>query len=247
MGIGRDLGIWGCWPIMRVIMPEPAARSRRASPSIVPYARHLGSLSRLGWSWRSWPVRRGTRPSRESATRRSWRSGGRSVIARASPPPWPNWAPWPSSGDYAQAQALFQEARTRRQQLGDTAGVAATLVHLGGLASAQGDYGRAVLFGRRSGPVTHRERSDCRGAMPGGAGLSRAGWRPSCVCSAAFWGRCRPAPGNLCPLCLGRSAAREWQIASVRAALGEQAFAAAWAEGRGMSFEAAVALALDGR
>ena len=46
------------------------------------------------------------------------------------------------------------------------------------------------------------------------------------------------------PLPPADRAGRDRSVAAVRSALGEEAFAAAWAEGRAMSLEAAVAFAL---
>jgi hypothetical protein len=47
------------------------------------------------------------------------------------------------------------------------------------------------------------------------------------------------------PVAPSRRAEHQRELAAARAALGKQAFAAAWAEGRAMTLEQAVAYALD--
>ncbi len=49
------------------------------------------------------------------------------------------------------------------------------------------------------------------------------------------------------PLAPAERSDYDWAVGAMRAALGEEAFAAAWAEGRALPLEEAVALALEGQ
>jgi tetratricopeptide (TPR) repeat protein len=150
-------------------------------------------------------------------------------------------------GDATQAHSLFQEALTLRRELGDRAGVATSLAHLGNLASVQGDHERAVLLYKEVLDLlrTIGDRAATAVCLEGLATVSVAEGRLD---------RATRLHGAAATLRWGtfvlnvwdEGVARDRQIAAVRAALGDEVFAAAWAEGQAMTLEQAIAYAMDG-
>jgi excisionase family DNA binding protein len=149
-------------------------------------------------------------------------------------------------GEYAQAAEFLQEALARQRAMGYTWSVGNTLLGIGRLACLQGDMIESAACYRESlaHARTHGDRWMAARAL---VGLAEA---------ALAWGR----PEQTVRL-LGAKAAldevtgspahsfvradQERMLAAARAALGEEAFAAAWDAGRTLSFEAAVAEVLQ--
>jgi predicted ATPase/DNA-binding SARP family transcriptional activator/Tfp pilus assembly protein PilF len=152
-------------------------------------------------------------------------------------------------GDYARAKPLYEESLARFTALGTTGDMARSLHNLAYIAHAQGHGDQATTLFKESLRL-FQERGNRRGItecliglvaiclmhkqQPQGAewavqllGMAEAQFQ---AIGAAMW----PADR----LEYGRT------VAAGRGALGEVAFAAAWAEGRTMSLEQAVAVAL---
>jgi tetratricopeptide (TPR) repeat protein len=150
-------------------------------------------------------------------------------------------------GEYGRAAALHEESLALARELGDRHSSVQSLINLAAVAERQGDHGRStallqegLLLGREIGAGD--EAADI---------LERLAW------VAVAQGRASRAAH------LGGAAEALWEALSVpqaredradhhramqamRAALGEEAFTAAWAEGRALSLEQAIALALEG-
>jgi tetratricopeptide (TPR) repeat protein len=149
-------------------------------------------------------------------------------------------------GDYDRAAVLYQQCLSFWPTIGAHGTLAGTLVYLGCAELRRGhrsEAERLLVEGLRM----HREldsRRDMVIALVGLAGVARARGEPE---------RAARLLGAVEALCETQgirfwSAARaeqEREIAAVRAALSEEALATAWAEGRSLSLEEAVAAALD--
>jgi predicted ATPase/class 3 adenylate cyclase len=155
------------------------------------------------------------------------------------------------SSDYATAQAQFEEALTKRRMARDKWSVALVLDLLGQLARLQGDLMRATEF--------HRECLELYGAMGATASIAQvlhhlaaeAQLRDQHNRAARLFaavdvlhnagGMPPPTTVLLIPV--------DWQhdLTTVRAGLGEEAFAAACAAGRAMTMEQAIEYALSDR
>jgi non-specific serine/threonine protein kinase len=152
-------------------------------------------------------------------------------------------------GEYAMGTVYLEESLARCRAAGDQAGVIRALTGLATAAQAQGDQHRAttlvaealVLAGELGGPpiliwwcgyVTVR--------------LSAA--QASAALSAQLLGAINALRlGGSVPLPPHEKAEYDLTIAAVRSALGEEAFATAWAKGQAMTAEQLVEAALDSR
>jgi tetratricopeptide (TPR) repeat protein len=149
-------------------------------------------------------------------------------------------------GDYGRAVALHEESLALRRELGDKWGIASSLGNLGLVAFERGDYARAValleegLALARDIGAKHRV-TECLEGLATVAGALDQPERAARLFGTAD--ALRAALGA--PLPPRERARREQAVAALRDALGEAAFAAAWAEGRALSLEDAVALALE--
>jgi tetratricopeptide (TPR) repeat protein len=149
-------------------------------------------------------------------------------------------------GDCGTARALFEESLAIFRELGNKRAISASMNRLGRVAHDQGDYGaaRALLteslaisweVGHRGGLV--RDLEGLAAVAVAQAQFERA---------AHLFGaldELRVTVGQ--PRAPVERAEYERSVAAVRTALGEAAFAAAWAAGRAMPLEDAVALALE--
>jgi predicted ATPase/transcriptional regulator with XRE-family HTH domain len=150
-------------------------------------------------------------------------------------------------GDYAQAAALHGESLAVFQELGDKLGIGHELAYIGSVARDQGDYGQAKRLYRESLRV-RRAVMDKHGVAASFAGLAvvaEAEGQP--LRAARLFGaeHClREVIGT--PMDAVERTAHVRAVAGVSTALGEEAFAAAWAEGRALPLEEAIALALEG-
>jgi predicted ATPase len=136
-------------------------------------------------------------------------------------------------GDYGQAKALLKEGLSLFRELGNKSGLAWVLAELGTLARLEGDYSQARALLEES-LTLRQELGDKEGIA-------------SCLEGLAEGVRVQGDPGRAvrlfgaaqalrlaigAPLPPVERAAYEQAVASVRAQLGEDAFAAAWQEGR---------------
>ena len=151
-------------------------------------------------------------------------------------------------GDYARARACHEEKIAIFRELGVKGEIAGSLMWFGHIADAEGDHARASdLYGEAL--VIHRELT--LRLKP------RTGW---CLSGLAVTSAALGEPERTARLFGAAEALREalgvrWgyghrerygrAVALARAALGEEAFAAAWAAGRAMTLDEAVAYALE--
>ena len=148
-------------------------------------------------------------------------------------------------GQYERAEALATESLALRREQGDLRGVAEAVNNLAQAASVQGRYERAAaLF--KEGLRLSREVGDMirllealEGLAWSAAALGQPRW-------AARQGGAAEAERERLGLLQGipDRGFRDRAIQGMRAALGEEMFAAAWAEGRAMTLSEAVALGL---
>ena len=149
-------------------------------------------------------------------------------------------------GDYESARALYEESLAIDRELGDKQGIAIALVNLGLLLGVYGDYPTAYASLRECLTLC-RELSEKRitaYAVEGCAGLALRQQQPEQA--IRLWGAAaalREAIG--CLLSPADRERQEREITAVRETTGEDAFAAAWAQGQAMTMEQAVEYVLD--
>ena len=147
--------------------------------------------------------------------------------------------------DVASSRRLHEEGLAIRRELGDRRGIALSLGNLAGLAFEQRDFGAVRALGTESLTIA-RELGDMRQVaylLEGLAGVAAA--LGDVLHAARVWGaaeRLRETIGT--PVSGFGGLDRDETVAAARAALGEDAFDRAWKEGRELSGDEAVALAL---
>ena len=150
--------------------------------------------------------------------------------------------------EHDSARSLHQESLEISRELGDRPGTAASLNSLGNISRDQGDYASARSLYERSLDIT-RELGDRQGiayCLESFASLSVGD--DNRVLAVRLWGaaeRLREEIGS--PLAPAEQEEHERAVPAARQALGEEAFDAAWAEGRAMTMEQAIACALDSK
>jgi len=145
-------------------------------------------------------------------------------------------------GDDTRARALCEESLALSRRHGITWSIASALVNLGRVARARGDTGQALALYQESLGLTRTEgdRQWLAATLEGVAAVAATGGQPGRA--ARLLGAAaaaRAAAGT--PLWLPDRADHDRTMAAARAALGDDAFAAAWAEGQALSPEQAVA------
>jgi predicted ATPase/class 3 adenylate cyclase len=150
-----------------------------------------------------------------------------------------------SQGDYALAQAFHEQSLAIFREVGDRGRIALALGNLGDVAGNLGDYHAARTFHEQSLAI-RREIGDRRGiayALEGFAALASAQEQPERA--ARLWGAEEALREEMgAPLSPSEREEYDRKIAEARAALGEDAFSAAWMEGRAMTQEQAIEYAL---
>ncbi len=145
------------------------------------------------------------------------------------------------TGDLAGARALFNEASAIWREFGDKQHIAMALANLGLVASGQGEYPLARSFYEECVAIRQAlgDKQGIAYTLEGFAGLAvaqgqgkRAARLLGGVESLREAIRAPVAPAN--------QADHDRKVSAARSALGEQAFAAAWAEGRAMTLEQAI-------
>jgi tetratricopeptide (TPR) repeat protein len=156
-----------------------------------------------------------------------------------------------AEGDYARAAALYEETLARDRAFRDKGGIAWELERLGEVAFYQGDDARAATCFAGSlalcceigdKPGIGKNLIGVAGvvAMTGAPGADKRAARLLAAAAALFEALGIPMEPPV-------QALYERNMAAVRARLTEEAFAMAWAEGRAMSIEQAIAYALAER
>ena len=149
-------------------------------------------------------------------------------------------------GDYAAARSALQECLALRRDLGDRIGIAALMHALGNVAMGEGDHAAArahyvegLLLSRDTGD--RWRLADC---LEGFAGLALAQEQPERA--ARLFGMDEAVRHSLdVALNPFDRPYYERNLAAAQAALGEEAFAKTWAEGRAMTQEQTLAYALE--
>ena len=145
-------------------------------------------------------------------------------------------------GDATMARSLLEESLVRFQEVGDRGSMAQIFFSQGFISFGQGEYAKARRLMEQSLEIARQlERKwDIASYLEGLAAVVAAQGEPV----RAVWFMCaaqaqREAIGT--PLQSLLQAMHEFTMAFVRTQLGEQAFAAAWAEGRTMTPEQVLA------
>lgn len=148
-------------------------------------------------------------------------------------------------GDHLQAVVRHEEALALRRALGDKAGTATSLYGLALAVRAGGDEDRAAALLRES-LTLFRDLADPLGLAWGLEGLAAvAAARQQAERAAHLLGAAEALRAAIgVPLSPDDRVRHERTVAALRRRLGEPAFAAAWASGRALSREAAVAQAI---
>jgi predicted ATPase/class 3 adenylate cyclase/DNA-binding CsgD family transcriptional regulator len=227
----------GDYPSARAVLDE----SRRIQ-------RHLGddramaeTCVGLGWVASAEDDYAAARTALEEGLEIGRRVGDRRSVAHAL-----NGLGWIATdqGEHAAARVLLEEALAVFRALADTSGIADCLIHLGWALQAQGKtlearrlLGESLVIGweLRDRELFADALDTCATSLRAEGDITGA----ACLLAAAHAQReivgVRVSPSNL--------AAFERDLASMRASLGDQAFAEAWADGRAMSPEQAIAYA----
>lgn len=148
-------------------------------------------------------------------------------------------------GDRAQARSLHEASLALDHELGDHQGRAQSLIALAGDVLSYGDaraarqlYAESLTLAEQAG-----DRLTLARGLEGLAGLIATEWPERAVRVAGAADALRESLGATAHPA-ERDHLRTW-LSAARRALGEQAFAAAWAAGRLLSFDDAFADALD--
>jgi len=151
-------------------------------------------------------------------------------------------------GDDARSNTLLEESLVVFKDLGDTRGVAEVLLELGRVAHAQGNDSRALALCRESLVLSWKldNKSYIAFCLTTLAGVIQS--KGQAVRAARLLGAAEMLLKSLdAVLDPGGSLEYDSDLVAARTQLGEPAFEEAWAEGRTMTFEQAVAHALERR
>ncbi|MBT9486770.1 MAG: tetratricopeptide repeat protein [Rubrivivax sp.] len=144
-------------------------------------------------------------------------------------------------GNHSKAQALYEEALAIQRTLGDRATIAVLTHNLGSALSLQGDYPRAQAMLKDALAIWNELASRLWLALSLEEFASLA-WRQAQAARAAcLWGRAarlREEIGSV--RSPSAQATLDTCVAAARAAMGGQAFEAAWAEGRAKALDEVV-------
>jgi len=149
-------------------------------------------------------------------------------------------------GDYAAAKSLYAESLVIQRELGDKSGIAEELGHLGEVALGQGDHAAARSLCGES-LAMRMELGDRRGiakSLEGFVGLAAAQTQPErALLLAGAAAALRETIGA--PLSPAERPRLERHLETAHQALDEEASAKAFAAGRAMTLEQAIAYALE--
>ncbi len=152
-----------------------------------------------------------------------------------------------SQGDYATARQRYERSLAIKREMGDKALIAGSLNNLGYLAYQQSDYKSARRYyveslnlRREAGQLSLQETLTLLQGLAEVATADNQQERGACL-YGAIKGLCERPEGKMLTLDEKSFAA---DIATLRNALGEEAFAAAFAQGTAMTLEQALEYAL---
>ena len=149
-------------------------------------------------------------------------------------------------GDYAASRALTEESLTIRRELGDRNGIATSLNDLGMVALGQGDHVAARALLEESLTIRRElgNKSGIAESLDAFAQLARLEQQERHA--APLWGAATVLREVLsAPLPPSEREKQEREMAGVREILGEDAFAAGWAQGQAMTMEQAIEYAIE--
>jgi DNA-binding CsgD family transcriptional regulator len=146
-----------------------------------------------------------------------------------------------AQGHLDQAEAVFQEALDRRRLTNQSWGVALSHVGLGFVFASRGAHQQA-LASLTEGLVQANDNGDRRltALALAGVAIVAVAWGKPRTAARLFGAVDRPEASGL-PIEPAYRSAKDRAIAACRTAMGERAFAAAWAEGRSLGPDAAIA------
>jgi len=148
-------------------------------------------------------------------------------------------------GDYEQAHLLFEESLTIRRELGDKGGIAASLYNLGTVADEQGNTALARSLHKESLSILWElgDRPGLAYSLESFGGMAFTEDKPEQA--ARLLGAAERLREEICsPLPPNSQEEFDRAVAGIRATLDGETYASAWAEGRAMTLEEAVAYAL---
>ena len=151
-----------------------------------------------------------------------------------------------AGGDYADARSLHEQSLAMGQQIGDRIGIATSLTRLGHVAIEEGNYPAARALHEESLPI-QRQLGDWEGIASSLEGLATViSTDNQSLRAARIWGAAsRLREERTSPLAAVERPVFDRRVATARAsAADDAAFDRAWAEGRALTLEEAVALAL---
>jgi predicted ATPase/class 3 adenylate cyclase len=151
-------------------------------------------------------------------------------------------------GAYERARALHEEALALFRALEAKRGIAGSLTNLGAVAEREGAYGRATALSRESlllNRAIGAEEQVVEGLQTMVLVAAARGQATRATQLAGAAGALREALDV--PMRPHQQPIFTQAVQAIRMALGEEAFAAAWAEGQALALEEAVALALEGQ
>ncbi len=145
-------------------------------------------------------------------------------------------------GDAIEARALLEENVALSREIGHRQGTAQSLTLLGRVAASQGDYAAAHTLFEESFEVTKKlgDKLYLASNLEGLAVVAVAQGEP--LRAARLWGAAEALREVIgAPIPPVERVDYDHSVATARAQCGEKAFAAAWAEGRGMTPEQVLA------
>jgi predicted ATPase/DNA-binding SARP family transcriptional activator/Tfp pilus assembly protein PilF len=166
-----------------------------------------------------------------------------------------------SQDDYASARTYFEESLAIYREIGNRHGIAASLMSMGTVARDQGNYASARTYYEQSLSI-YREIGNRQSIAESLQGVALLACREACAVLAdttqasetvevglrravRLWGAAQALREQIgAPLSPTEQAKQDREFAAARDGLREADWDAAWAEGRRMTMEAAVAYAL---
>jgi predicted ATPase/class 3 adenylate cyclase len=151
-----------------------------------------------------------------------------------------------TQGDYPASRSLFEQGLALFQELGDKRGIALSLISLGLISYIEEDYSYARSL-YKQGLALFQELGDKHSIAVSLAGLGGIETEMDQVHKGAtLLGACQVLLEAIGAVMQAEDRIPyERGIASARSQLGEEAFEKAWAEGRAMTMEQAIAYALE--
>lgn len=149
-------------------------------------------------------------------------------------------------GDNEQAVVLWQESLTLSQKLGDNFGIAFALSALGEAARRQGDYKQAVIHFQKALTLMGEQDSKVEIPFAVEALAITVAEQGDPERAARLWGAAEALREAIhAPLPSSYQADYAPYLKAARTALGEEVFTAIWAEGRALTLEQTIALAMS--